>query len=228
MTLAKMYKVTFSAAGITPVAVSLGQQPVQVSGGYGGWTIVNRQRRVGLTVWEGKDPIRMIVPIVFDGVLAQESQEVPISRLSRMALPPTGGGEPPTVRVSGTGVPNPGPAVWVIESLQWGTDVLRDFAANGVHARLRQDCTVNLLEYRADDVAALKGLQPGSTRAKKTSKAAPAGWPKRYTVKTGDTIAFIAAKFYHDATKWKRIADANSIRDPSILKVGRVLRIPAP
>lgn len=232
MAIPKLYTITFSATGISPVTVGLDETPIQISSGYGGWTVVDRQRRVGVTVWNGKDPLRMTVPILFDGIEDGTSQEVAISRLSRMALPPTTGGEPPQVTIAGTGVPKPGPSAWVIESLGWGTNVIRDYATNGVHARLRQDCIVNLLEYRADDKAAFKNLTPGKVHnvSKTTSTGSTKGWPKNYTVKSGDTLAGIAAHEYGDASKWRKIADANNIRDPNVVKnqVGRVLKIPAP
>jgi nucleoid-associated protein YgaU len=144
-----------------------------------------------------------------------------------MALPPTSGGEPPQVKISGHSVPKPGPVLWVIENLQWGTNVLSDFASNGVFARLRQDCVISLLEYRADDRVAFKGIKPGAVTASKTSKG-KSGWPKTYTVVKGDTLSKIAAKFYGQPSKWSIIAKANNIRDPNNPRVGNVLTIPAP
>jgi hypothetical protein len=221
------YTVTFTASGIAPVTVVLGDDPPAPASGYGGWTVVSRQRRIGLTVWQGKDPLRLPIAVIFDGYEDRTSQEVPISRLSRMALPPSSGGEPPTVKVTGAGLPNYGPAEWVIENLQWGKNVIRDFAANGVMARLRQDCVVNLLEYRGDDRTMFKGLNPGS---KNKGGQSTSGWPKTYHVKAGDTLRKIAQHYYHDATKWKQIAEANKIRDPAIVAKGKIktLRIPAP
>lgn len=226
MTVAAQYKITFTASGVPTVTVVMDSDPVQVQSGYGGWTVISRQRAIGLTVWQGKDPLRMSVPVLFDGVADGTSQEVPISHLSRMALPPTTGGEPPTVKISGSGAPKPGPTDWVIENLQWGTNVLWDFAANGVMARLRQDCVVNLLQYVADDRAALANVAVGSSQGGTT--ASKSGWPKQYTVKSGDTLQKIASKEYGDSSKWKLIADANNIRDGSSLKAGTTLRIPAP
>lgn len=49
-----------------------------------------------------------------------------------------------------------------------------------------------------------------------------------YTVKPGDTLWIIAQHFYNDGTKWKLIQDANKIADPSKIKAGMVLVIPAP
>jgi LysM repeat protein len=50
----------------------------------------------------------------------------------------------------------------------------------------------------------------------------------RYTVKSGDTLAGIAKKFYGDLTAWKRIYQANrdKLANPNALKVGQELTIP--
>lgn len=217
------FKVTISANGVPDVIAFMDETPVQVVSGYGGWQVVSRERRIGLTQWQGKDPLRMSVPLLFDGVRSGQGQELAISHLSRMALPPQGGGEPPVVTISGRGVPSPGPTQWVIENLQWGSNVMWDFDDSGVMSRVRQDVVVNLLEYRGDDRVAFRALQPGLKPGKSTS-----GWPKTYTVKSGDTLQKIAAHFYKNASKWKQIATANNIRDPKKLKVNSTIRIPAP
>lgn len=218
-------QVTFSADGIGSAVALLDSTPVNIPSGYGGWTVTSRQRRIGLTVWQGKDPIRMAVAVLFDGYADGISQEVHISRLSRMGLPPASGGEPPVVTVAGLGVPKPGPVQWVIETLAWGSNVLYETASNGVMARLRQDCVVNLLQYVADDRTAFKNLAPGGAIATGSSKS---GWPKTYTAKTGDTLNSIAKRFYGDASKWKKIGNANGIIDPKAVKQGQKIRIPSP
>lgn len=50
--------------------------------------------------------------------------------------------------------------------------------------------------------------------------------PKFYVVKKGDTLQGIAKRFYGEASYWRRIADANKIRDPKKVKVGLKLRLP--
>lgn len=222
MTSRSNYQVVISAPGVPDVVGLLDANPVQIQSGYGGWTVVSRQRRVGLTQWQGKDPLRMSVPVMLDGVTTQLGQELQISHLSRMALPPTSGGEPPVVKISGHGVPKPGPTDWVIENLQWGSNVIWDLVG-GVWSRIRQDVIVNLLEYRGDDRATFKAINPGVILGKST-----VGWPKTYTVKSGDTLKSIAAQFYGTSTKWKQIAKLNEITDPSNLKNVPILRIPAP
>ena len=49
-----------------------------------------------------------------------------------------------------------------------------------------------------------------------------------FTVKSGDTLAGIAEKFYDDRTAWKRIYQANrdKLANPNALKVGQELTIP--
>lgn len=219
----ELYKVTFSADGISDVVALLDELPPQVVSGYGGWAVVGRDRRIGLTQWNGKDPLRWAIPILFDGLTTRTSQELQISRLSRMALPPLQGGEPPVVSVSGSGLSSPGPSEWVIENLQWGTSkVIREFTDNGVMARMRQDCVVNLLQYVAPDRAQFKAIQPGTNNGKKV------GWPKSYRTVKGDTLNTIAVKFYGDSTKWKLIGSANNIRDPQAVRPSTLLTIPQP
>ena len=125
-----VYKVTFASAGITPVAVFLGTTPIQIASGYGGWTVTSRNRKVGLTTWNGRDPLRMSIPILFDGYMDGTSQEIPISRLSRMAVESSASPEPPIVTVKGPAVPVPtGPVQWVIENLSWGSNTIWDTSA---------------------------------------------------------------------------------------------------
>jgi LysM repeat protein len=53
--------------------------------------------------------------------------------------------------------------------------------------------------------------------------------PSSYAVKAGDSLAKIALRVYGDATKWRRIYDANrtQIRNPDAIRPGQVLVIPA-
>jgi nucleoid-associated protein YgaU len=57
--------------------------------------------------------------------------------------------------------------------------------------------------------------------------AAPAA--KTYTVQAGDTLSKISKQFYGDANKYMKIFDANKdqLKDPNMIKVGQVLKIPS-
>ena len=48
-----------------------------------------------------------------------------------------------------------------------------------------------------------------------------------YTVQPGDSLSKISKQFYGDATKFKKIADANKLDDPDKIKAGQQLIIPA-
>lgn len=50
-----------------------------------------------------------------------------------------------------------------------------------------------------------------------------------YEVKGNDNLHWLAARFYGDARRWVRIYEANrdTLRNPSLLKIGQQLRIPA-
>ena len=58
------------------------------------------------------------------------------------------------------------------------------------------------------------------------SKSTPAPKTRTYTVKSGDTLYKISIKYYGSGTKWRKIADANKIKDPKKLRVGQKLKIP--
>lgn len=216
--------VTFSCEAIRPVQVMLDETPASVTGGYGGWTVVPRQRRVGITQWIGKDPFRMAIPILFDGFKSATGCELDISRLSRMALPPAGGGEPPVIQVRGAAIPRPGPTKWVIESITWGTNkVVWDSVGGGVRARTRQDAVVNLLQYASEDRVAFAAM-PAIVK----NGPSKVGWPKSHFLRQGETLQSVAVLYYGDSSSWTKIAAANGLRDPKAAKVGTNLKIPAP
>ena len=51
----------------------------------------------------------------------------------------------------------------------------------------------------------------------------PSGAPTTYTVRSGDTLSGIAAAH---GTTWKVLAQLNTIKDPSALRVGTILQLP--
>lgn len=228
------YYVTFDPDSKTPpVVVLLAGAPTTVIGGYGGWDVVARPKRMGLTIWRGKEPLRMTIPILFDGWAEGKGQEIAISHLSGMALVPgdperASSQEPPVIKVKGPGVPNPGVAKWVIESLDWGTDVIQDFADDGVMVRMRQDCVVHLLQYVEEDRVSFKNIKLGSNAPDKKNNVAPHGWKAPVVAKKGDTLKTIANRVYKNTkpNDWKLIAKANGITDPKKVKMGQTIKIP--
>lgn len=58
-------------------------------------------------------------------------------------------------------------------------------------------------------------------------KKQSANFNKQRIVRLGDTLSTIAGQEYHDATLWRKIADANRLDDPLAIKPGDILIIPA-
>lgn len=197
---------------VRPVTAYWGEDAPHFTAGFGGWDVVTRPRRTSGTQWNGKDPLQMEIPILFDGWISGEPVEDDIMRLTHMAWPPKEGEEPPKIKVGGG---TPGDTfTWVINDLQFGTNVIRDFD-RGSLVRYRQDCTVVLLQHIDVDLAPASRPNVGSV-----------GHPRYYVVKSGDTLPKISLKMYGTRNKWKQIAKANHIRDPKDIKVGQRLRIP--
>lgn len=61
------------------------------------------------------------------------------------------------------------------------------------------------------------------TETEPTPEPAPTSTPATYTVKSGDTLSAIAARF---GTTVKKLAKLNEIEDPSRIRVGQVLILP--
>lgn len=233
------YTVTFSSDGIPDVIVLLDENPPQPSG-YGGWQVTAREHRIGLTQWRGNDPVRIAIPVLFDRAMNKVcDQDKAIRNLMLMGTPPAlDQGEPPVITVTGVGItpvtPKGDKQKWVMESITWGTN--RDVSDDGTVKR--QDAIVNLIQYVAEDRVAfanikMPSINPGKNGNGKGSsgKSSSGGnWPKWYTVLPGDTLPKIAAKFYHNSNKWRRIAEANNIRDPRLFGTWlfKKIRIPAP
>lgn len=111
--------------------------------------------------------------------------------------------------------------LWRITGLSW-TSELRSRTTNYI---TRATVEVELTE--ASDAGKATGPVTGGINNKSGSKST-ADKPaiRYYTYRKGDTLSKLAVKFYHDASKWKRIADANKIKDPKKIKVGQRLKIP--
>ena len=130
------------------VTALAGEQAPTVTGGRGGWQIIARPRRTAITDWNGTEPYRMTVSLLFDGYGDDRSVEADLKFLEEMAVDRRSRTGPPKVKVTGA-IPKPG-REWVIEDLADGSSVLW-----GENGRVRQDVTVTLLEYVASDLVAL-------------------------------------------------------------------------
>src|SRR4051812_1555709 len=202
---------TIRSSNGVAINVLRGDEAPKMTGGGGGWQTIARPRRVGVTVWTGREPYQMDVSVLFDGWADNDSQEDQIRALNQMQM---GGDlkEPPTIEIDG-GVPVSG-AKWVM-TIDWGDDVIWQVGQGGAMYRTRQDAVLHLTQYNAQDELKVKG--GGNLQT-----------PRRYTVRKGDDLRSISQHMYGTPNRWKEIQSANNLRDPKKITtlVGKEIKIP--
>jgi nucleoid-associated protein YgaU len=78
---------------------------------------------------------------------------------------------------------------------------------------------------RAKLAVKLKEYRPVKVQLRETENTSP-DVEKRYVVRTGETLSSISAAVYRDPSKWRELAVANAITDPTRLSPGIVLTVP--
>lgn len=90
---------------------------------------------------------------------------------------------------------------------------------------------MGIFDRKEKPKADFSNVQGGSSTQPPAIPMAPdaAAAARRYTVKSGDSLSAIAKREYGDATKWRRIYDANrdQISNPDLIHPGQDLTIPA-
>jgi len=191
----------------------MGETTPHYTGGFGGWEITQRPRQVGMTIWQGTEPLSVELELILDGYSGQpapdyKSQEPTLRQLYAVAR---GDDESPpgVVRVQGV------PLIvqrWVIESLELGDAILRQTDGS----RVRQQVTLTLREY----------VPPSYLQLRKGALQGAKGKTKTITVKRGDTPASIARK---QRCKWTEIRSLNIgvvTKANQNLKDGSKIRVP--
>lgn len=210
----------------------LGDGTPNPTGGYGGWTVTERQRRRALTEWTGEGAYTLDIPILFDNWIVGESIEDDILSLERMAGWGIGQ-EPPLLAFNSGGVvphdQHDAPTHdWVISDLQWG-----DADRNKYGNRVRQAVTVTVMLYVEDDTLSDQSAAERRRAAKNNEKnkgRIPRN--KLYIVSAADIkhggLSYIAQKKLGDHRRWREIAriQVPRIRDPKKLKLHQHLRLP--
>lgn len=199
--------------------------PPIVSAGYGGWSRVARPKRKALTEWVGRDSISVTFDFLVDFFVENDGVkcEKMCGTLDRMAGSASDNEAPPLLSVESI----PAPLMvhgghrnadwkWFIDNLIWNKE---GTIVNRAGNRVRAYGTIIITQFVEDK--RLSAIERGKRKAK-------GGKRKTYTVKRGDTLSKIAARkdVYGDASKWKKIAEANNIRDPKNISAGQVLKIP--
>ena len=85
------------------------------------------------------------------------------------------------------------------------------------------------LDYRAAERSAAERPGAKPTELPKAPVIRAPAWPKRHTVKAGDTLRSIAGRYYGDPNLWEKIFEANRAKvDRGLPAEGAVLVIPPP
>jgi hypothetical protein len=148
----------------------LGNEGVKPTGGYGGWNIVQRPRRLSLVQWDGRDPIQMDIAILIDGYAvtqAGDSVELECGILEKMAFSDDFD-DPPVVNISGSTVLHSG-LDYRITNIQWGDKICRRTDGD----RVRQEATVSVVrDVRFDKIqlSAAKRLRLKKKKQEKKKK----------------------------------------------------------
>lgn len=202
--------------------------PATTSGGYGGWTGINRPRESALVEWNGHDPMQLTIPIMFDGLRNENtpwgaSIEHDIRLLEHLTHKEDGFNSPPRIFALGEVIPYTD-REWVINDIKWvGDDVREPINGN----RVRASAEVVLFEYIEFDI--INGRLSAAARRKRAKAKKNVKTKQKkgtYTVKEGDTLRKIAKKELGSAGRWHEIASKNHIRDGKALHKGQKLKMP--
>ena len=187
-----------------------------ITGGYGGWDMIQRPRRQSVTHWGGRNPFSMDLAIVLDGHQKFDTIETECNNLDRLALPfPNPGGSPAVVELIGEAIPHHDIKEWVIDGLEWGATI-RD--RNG--HRTRQHVVVKLLRYVEIDKIQVTAAANARNNSGSTGV-------RTVPVQKGDTLQKISARYLGFGHRYKEIQRLNpGIDDPGNLKGRATVKIP--
>lgn len=198
-----------------------GPEKPTVSGGFGGWNVVARDRRVALTEWGGVDPMRATVSVMFDKFRSNGNVQPTIAQFMALFAPSSlAPAQPPQLRLSGAW-PISSVAVWVVDGLDWV-----DYEKRSDGSLSRAILSVTLLQHVAGSLALTKPSPAKRAAAKASPSSKPAAKAKTYIVKRGDTLSAIAQKLLGNWRRYTEIAKLNGIRDPNHITPGQKLKIP--
>ena len=133
---------------------------------------------------------------------------------NRLKDPKTGKGRPPKVRFQWG-------AAWSFDAVITSiTQSFSLFLPDGTPVR----ATLDVAFQQVKD--GFQRLRDTRTFPRQNPTSGGDGGGRLWTVREGDTLAWIAYKEYGDATAWRRIADTNRLSQVRRLRPGTVLEIP--
>lgn len=188
-------------------------EPYMLPDGYAaGWSLIERQNRLGSRTWTGGAPLAQAIPVTMDvfrvpGLDIDDAWKA----LRHMARPP-GGTRPPSLRIAGP-VDHP-ELQWVIIGLT------PDPATTKRHGQkmVRQNTLITLGEWS----------EPNTKNALKRTTAAK-DKPRIIVSLSGDTLKKIARRELNDASRWTEIRKLNKgLHDPDrVIAAHTRISIPA-
>lgn len=199
----------------------LGDGSPVVTGGLGGWKIVERQDDIAATIWSGQEPLTADVPIMLDGYANDSGVASQLNTLFKLGRDARGDENvPPVFKLYGPIAPIPDGKEWVLGDN--GIDLDPDSVIRSDGGDLmRQALVLHLLEYVRPDVIRLRHKKRRNERT-----GLGQATPVIYETRKGDTLESIAVAVFHDHKKWKQIGDLNNLHDPHrILPAGKTLRL---
>jgi hypothetical protein len=238
-----------------PIRVGLlGDASYTPAGGGSGWQVVDRPKRVGATQWYDRPPWSLSFEAMIDNEVihihrgflnvgytsvagpqsAKEDRAESITnrsiesichRIESWMNPVPGTLEPPQFTVTG---PLPGTHhTWVLYSIEFG-EALRDGKTG---ARYQQKVKMTFYEY-APPYGSLyqsKTYSPTDSFYYSTEINSGSASFQLYTIKKGDTLSRIAAKFNMGSPtspNVQKFLQINNIRDPRSLQPGQTVILP--
>jgi nucleoid-associated protein YgaU len=115
------------------------------------------------------------------------------------------------------------PVIDTIQSFNAEGANVSDVSLDGDKLLLKASVPSPVVANRVWD--AIKKVDP--TYSDLHHEIATTGSTQSYTIQSGDNLSKISKKFYGDANKYEKIAQANSIADANKIRAGQTITIPA-
>lgn len=194
-------------AGDRELVLPYGPRGTALGGLAAPWSTVDRPGSKPLAVRDGAPLATLSLTVFLASADHQDSVEDLLATLARIAA---SGDRVTLVNLSPL---ERGP--WRLDDVTV-TGELRQHGTNHITR-----ATVSLSFVEASDANPKLGPVQGGKKGGNGKKL-----PTTHVVKKGETLRKLADRYYGEPGKWRVIAKANKIKDPSKLKVGRKLRIP--
>jgi hypothetical protein len=194
------------------------------STGVSGFQVLDRPRQTAAIFWYDRPLYEIDLPLTLTSTtlygVPGESVEFQCLTLESWQEKVPGFTQPPVLNMTG---PVPGQQrQWVVYTLAFG-EAIRDSQAG---FRTQQQVKVTLYEYIAPLVTTGNTPTPAQSAQQALTASSASQSYLLYTVRVGDSLASIAARFLGAYTKWTVLASLNNIRTPNNLTPGQVIQVP--